>query len=151
MPKTKLAFKATIQMPTYMDRPTWHDGDIRDVEREVADRLVKHFPDNFMTPAAYNKLTTAEWAAMRQAAQELLDRKYPSGDPRSANPKKGKTGKINPGDQDAGIDAVLAELDEDQRAIYETATKKVDEGQELDDEESEVLELVESLLVESKG
>jgi len=47
MVTTKLKFTATPGFPSYDDRPRWQDGDIRNIEIDIAKRLVADFPANF--------------------------------------------------------------------------------------------------------
>ena len=43
----KIKFTATENFKSYDDRPPWKDGDVREIEDDRADELLKSFPGIF--------------------------------------------------------------------------------------------------------
>lgn len=43
----KIKFTANVNFKMYDDRPPWRDGDVREVEDDRADELLKSFPGVF--------------------------------------------------------------------------------------------------------
>lgn len=127
----KIGFRSSNCMLTYMDRPTWRNGDTRDVTDEMAEHLCHTFPDNFMPAEEMKKQIRAEKAAAKQAATDD-GLSAPAGDP-DALAAMGEKG---------GVDT--SGLDEAEAKLYDIAVAKIDKGEELSADEQAVFDKVEA-------
>lgn len=125
----KIGFLSTAPMQTYMDKPTWHNGDTRDVTEKQGKYLIKTFPDNFM-PAddMKEKLKDDKSAAKQAAIDDSLA--APAGHP---DAQAGEMG---------GVDT--SGLSEEEAKLYESAVAKIDKGEDLSGDEQAVFDKVEA-------
>ena len=124
----KIAFVSTSGMIGFTDRPKWTNGEVRDVKKARAQYLLDTHPDNFMTADDFENKTKQD----KVAAAKVED------DKKNAHPRGHPS---NPGDT-TGSDTTG--LTAEEHVLFESASKKIDEGNELTEAEQAVFDKVEA-------
>lgn len=127
----KIGFTSTPALPAYRTRYAMiTDGEIADFTKTEAERLLETMPDNFRTVEAHKKFL-ADGAAVAEKESLDADAAGPRGD--TQNESSGDTTGTN-----------TDELTDDEKAIFDIAAKKVDEGDDLTEEEIAIMDKVEA-------
>ncbi len=132
----KVKFNKSTAMTVYHDRPSWRDGDVREVTKEIAISLFNHpeFTPADKESASLLKRLQADVERTGSRVETPADEKEPpvpkpEGDPSSS---EASNSNEDADDNDFGIPEGL-ELSIDERAAYTRAIKKIDDGKSLDD------------------